>query len=243
MATKIYLPHSTAGAAAVSPTFGAGWHRNSDADRVRCFPFKSGTAMTSKNVITSTGETVSFCLARQYVSDPMKAMTLSGTITGQIRCLESNAGLNATIAIRIAICNEDGSNVREVLAIAASDNTAATPPEMATSLTNRQLQDAAEATTINLTSTTVNEKDRLIIEVGMRESNTTANRNADLSLGDDSATDLPADNTTTAANNPFVTFSATIVFRDLAWRGTYDDQTYETPQRVDYGPRPGRVQI
>lgn len=242
MSTRMYLPHSTAGAAAVSPTFGAGWHRTADADRIRFGPAKMATAMTSRTVNTSTVELVSFCMARQYVSDPMKAMSLSGSITGQIRALESNSNLNATIAIRIAICNEDGSNVREVLAVTAADTTT-TPPELATTLTNRQLQDSAENTTVPITTTTVNEKDRLILEIGIRESNTTANRSADLSMGDDSGSDLAVDNTTTTANNPWIQFSANIVFRDIGWQGDYPDEVFEKPQVVDYGERPGRIVV
>ena len=234
MATRIYLGNLVSGAG-LSPTFGAGWHRNADADRRFCGPKKFGTAMASKNVITSTAETVSFCLNRQYLSDPMVAMTLSGTLKGQLRALESNAGLNATSAIRVAICNEDGTNIREVVAIAASDLTTSTPPEYATSLTNRRFQNSAESASISLTSTTVNEKDRLILEIGIRESNTTANRNADQSFGDDSATDLAEDDTTTTADNPWIEFTANIVFRSVSWQPNYPPVVWEKPEANAYG--------
>lgn len=234
MATRLYFGNGKTHS--FTPTFGAGWHRTTDADRRMFYPFKQASAMANRNIITSSGEAVSFCMGRQYLSDPMKEMTLSGTAKGQVRGIESNGGLNATVAVRIAKCATDGSGVVEILAIAASDNTAATPPEFPTaSLTNRQLQDAAESASLTLASTTINNGDRLIVELGIRESNTTANRNADLSLGDDSATDLAEDNTTTTANNPWIEFSATIVFMNMEWLSGYPDKIDEQMLSAAYG--------
>lgn len=223
----------------IQPAFGSGWHRTADAVRRRIYTFKTSMAMANQNIITSTAETVSFCLGVQYISDPLAATTLSGTIKGQCRCQESNAGLNATIAIRVAKCAIDGTSITEILAIAASDNTAATPPEFATSLTNRKLMDSAESASISLTSTGINAGDRLIIELGMRESNTTASRNSDLSLGDDSANDLAEDETTTTANNPWVEFSQTLTFLTVDnWQPNFADQIRVEDEVVDYSRRP-----
>ena len=64
---------------------------------------------------------------RQYIVGPLAAQTVSGTLTGVIRGLESNANLNATVAINVRQVGSTGTHVNDLLAVAASDNTGAAP--------------------------------------------------------------------------------------------------------------------
>jgi hypothetical protein len=167
--------------------------------------------MANKDVYALSGSAAETICNRQFVSEMLSAQTISGTIKGQIRCYESNVGVNATTAVHIRVCNEDGSIIRgTVLPISASDATT-TPPEFSTTLTNRRFQDAGELFAIVLTGLAVQERDRLIIELGFREVGTTTTRYMRHSYGDNSGTDLPENNTTTTANNPWIEFNNTIL--------------------------------
>jgi hypothetical protein len=211
-ATLFYLPST--GAAEVSPAFGS-WTAGgtASADRIRCLTGNISSVMTSKQVSTLGGAAAEYILCRQYVSNPIAAQTISGTIKGQVCCRESNAAANATVAVSIRIVSNDGATERgTLLAISASDNTAATPPEMATSLTNRRLQNVNESASLALTNQTAQNGDRIVIELGFREVYGNTNRNIQLSLGDDSASNLPENDTDVNTYNPWIEFSQTIIF-------------------------------
>lgn len=166
-----------------------------------------GTSATK----TSTGTNPEAHLVIQAVGPPLAAQTISGNIKGQFKCAESAAQGNYTIAVRIFVVSNDGSTVRgTLLSISASDNTAATPPEFATTATNRQLQDVAEATSIALSSLAIQEGDRLVIEIGAIDRDA-GSRTCTISFGNVSnTTDLPEDNTSTAFSCPWVEFNSDI---------------------------------
>lgn len=215
MATRFYLQNSIA--ADISPAFSTEWTGTTSADRLWCDTEKCRTAMANKTVTMLGGSGAEFELARMYVSDPLQEQDISGTVKGQIRCVESLTTNNATVAITIRLVDgNDGANLKTLLALTASDDTTATPPEFATSLTNRKLQDASESASLTLTAAYVPEGSRLVIELGVREVATAGT--ASLNFGDDSATDLAEDNTTTTANNPWIEFSQTLVFNNSGWK-------------------------
>lgn len=67
--------------------------------------------------------------------------------------------------------------------------------------------------TATSSSLTVEAGDRIIIEIGTGGNpNTGATHSSTISYGDDSGTDLPENDTETAANNPWVEFPNTITF-------------------------------
>lgn len=169
----------------------------------------TGSAMTTKTEATGTTNPTLRAMFR-WVFGPLKAQTISGTVKGNMRGSESNAGANATPALAIKIIKPDGTDRAILLAPVASDS-ATSGHEYTTSLTNMTFQDAAESASISLTSGNASEGDYLVIEVGFRSATSTS-RNISQSYGNDSATDLPEDTSTTAANNPWVEFSANISF-------------------------------
>lgn len=202
MATRIYLPST--GAAPVSPAFGSSggsaWGQTTSADRLRGVTTKIASAMASKT--TANSGVVQTILNRQYVIGPLAGSTISGTFKGQLRGSESNAGMDATCAIAIRVVKPDLSDRGVCLAITAptlSGN------EYTTSLVNRNT-----LVSTAITSVVASTGDYLVIEIGAKQNAVSANRSVSQSFGDDSGTDLPEDQTTTAANNPWIEFSATI---------------------------------
>jgi hypothetical protein len=113
MATRIYLPST--GAAAVSPTYDAAWEKSSEANRLTCVTNKISSSFANKtsseNVTTSPYDV----LTRQYVSKPLAAQTISGTVKGQIKCQESASAADFCRALVIRIVSSDGNTVRGTL--------------------------------------------------------------------------------------------------------------------------------
>jgi hypothetical protein len=217
--TRFYFPST--GAADLSPTYSTSWHKTSNAQSSLALVTSkiSSAFTTSASIITDTTSGARYMLARQYVSAPLAAQTIpAGTIKGQMKALESSTGLNATFAFNVSVCDSSGAITQTVLDIQASDATT-TPPEFAAALTNRRFQNSAEATSINYDLLTVNQGDRLVIEIGYRKSNITASRYATFRYGDNSATDLGENNTDTADYCPWLEFNHPIVF--LAWQVYY----------------------
>jgi hypothetical protein len=211
--TRFYLPSS--GTPDISPAFNTtSWPTVSEADRIDAVTTRISSTMTSKAGVGNAATTRQ--LLRQYISAGLAAQTISGTIKGQVRIASNvtNVGVCA-LAVRIAKCSSDGSGVTEILAATQSAvaEIEIPPASNGTTLTNRRLETSPNNTfSLALTSTTVSAGDRLIIELGYKDNTTNTGRYGLLSFGDDSATDLPEDETTTAANNPWVEFSGDISF-------------------------------
>ena len=230
MPTRFYLP-ATSAAPAISPAV-TGWTLSaSNFARVRAVTAKTATALADQaytSTSTSIGATSCF---KQYVYGPLGAQTISGTLTGVIRGLESNATHNATVAICVRRVNSAGVHQANVLAVSASDATT-TPPEFGTTASTRRFQDAAEAVTLALTSTVFSQGDYLVIEIGARKGDTAVNRSVTLRFGDSAATDFAHTDALTTDLNPWVEVSGTIsllVYKNLTgtaagastadWRG------------------------
>lgn len=217
MPTRLYLPVS--GAPPVDPPVGTGWTIPSTGNppyRTTCGTAKTNTALTDYAVTGTTNVAVQHVLCRQFVTPPLAAQTISGTLSGVVRGLESNAGLNATIAVCVRRVNgTTGTHISDLIAVTASDATT-TPPEFGTAAATRRLQDAAEATAIPITSTAVSAGDRLVIEIGFRKNNTTASRSCTLRFGDAAATDFALSDGLTTDLNPWVEFSGTVTFQQAS---------------------------
>ncbi|MDP9203647.1 MAG: hypothetical protein M3P26_17220 [Gemmatimonadota bacterium] len=203
MATRIYFPST--GAADITPALGA-WDETAGAGAsLKSVTTKISSAMASVTVAKGTGATRA--LVRRYVLDSqLAAQTISaGTITGQIRALESAINDNLDlVSIRITVVSSDGGTLRGTI-LALGDYAAVL--EFGTVLTNRTIADG-DATT----SVTAQAGDRLVIEIGIKNSTVGTSVSGDLSFGDNSGTDLAVDTTTTAANNPWIELSNTITF-------------------------------
>ena len=190
MATRFYLPST--GAAAVSPAYGS-WADDPNS-RLALVRTKISSAMTDQSASAGAGT----CGARQYVSEPLAAQTISGTVKCYIRCRELDAGDNCTSRLLIRVCNNAGTAYTGTLLSLAHYGTSA---EFNTSLRN-----IAFANGDTLSSLAINEGDRLVVELG--NNNEGANETTRLNFGDNSGTDLGENETETTANNPWIEFSA-----------------------------------
>jgi hypothetical protein len=209
--TRFYLPSS--GAADITVTPSASWTGSTGYSALKAVRTKIASAMASHSYTNVNTAGTKYYLHHQYISEPLKQQTISGAIKGQIRCSESNAGLNATLAVCIRVVSPDGATVRGTLTdIVASDLINADPSEFATSLKNRKIENSSEQASIALTSVTARDGDRIVMEFGIRRTGTTTTWTSALSFGDDNATDLPENMTTTTANNPWLEFDSNLSF-------------------------------
>src|ERR1035437_3274855 len=132
--TRWYLPST--GAAAVNPANDS-WTRTagmgSDLAAVRTRISSSMATVTSTKTSANPGS----ALIRQYVTEPLAAQTITGNVSGQMRCIESNGALSACVAVSVRAVSNDGTTVRSGgLAISASD-LYTTTSEMYTGLMQR----------------------------------------------------------------------------------------------------------
>jgi len=186
MATRLYYPST--GAAAVSPAFDA-WSNTAIADRIAAVRTKITSAMTNKSHTLGQADV----LLRQYVSEPMAAQTISGTVKCYVRGLSDTEKIS-TLSIRV--CNNAGTAFTGTL---LALNHYGNNTNFATSLKNNIFANGDA-----LSSLAINANDRLVIELGTRK---VSGSNGTLNFGDDSGTDLPENETETAAYNPWIEFS------------------------------------
>jgi len=167
---------------------------------------KIGSSPVNFAAITQTATDDYDTLALQFVSDPISAQTITGTIKGQIKCLESSALANFSYAIVVKVVSGDGSTVRGTLYTDFSDTGAEFDDA---TRTNRKFPAAGSA----LGSVVAQAGDRIVIEIGARKNGTNASsRTATLTVGDSVASDLPEDEVETGVLNPWIEFSQTIKF-------------------------------
>lgn len=213
MARRFYFPST--GAAAVSPTFGGGaspgWGTTTGADRLEAVTTKISSSMTNKASDGTINNQGLSPLVRQYVSKPIGAQTITGTIKGQARALESSTSNNQMARLLVYVVSGDGATVRGILYNGADTQQGSNPAsEFNTALRNAKFPWASE-TPWNLTSVTAQNGDRIVFEWGANKENFSATgRTVTINFGDNSGTDLAEDETTTTANNPWVEFSQTI---------------------------------
>ena len=218
MATKLYLNQA---APAVSPTYSSSWNVAPAYTRRAASPTKDNTATASGTItMNSTGGTV-YMGFTQWVYGPVGKQTLTGTLTGQMMCDESNAAANSTLAVTVTVMYYDTSwHVRGTpVALQAPLYSAGTPPEFAvgSTLTNRQIRNSSNAVGIALSPVNILDGDYICIEMGIAKNCTTTSYTATMAIQATTAgSDLPADDTTTTANNPWFNFSNTIVTKTLS---------------------------
>lgn len=167
--------------------------------------------MTGKTFTALTGGGAQYILNRQYVTGPLNAGTLSGTIKGQVR--GGDGSPQATLAVSIRVVSNDGTVERGTALAPVGSAGTTQPPRFAglgipSQSLNRRMRDGSDNTDIALNTISVQSGDRLVIEIGARETTTLAVSGV-IVYGDNNATDLPEaeDNTTTTPLNPWIEFS------------------------------------
>jgi len=208
MSSRFYLPSS--GAAAVSPTDLTGWDETDGQSSLQTDVVKTNTAMTTGSLLswTTYGNKQ---LARQFVSKPLSAQTISGTIKGQICCGSNNALNSKRTVFRVIVVSNDGATTRGTLLginIYSLTNFLVLP-------VNKYLAPSGTA----ISSLTIQDGDRLVFQVGFTNtvnSNVTK-LNGNNEYGDNQTTDLPEDETDSnyTTKNPWIELSMDITFQGM----------------------------
>jgi len=200
MASRLYFSSAT-----TSPldalAFDSGWDATTGAQRRKLLSAKDGadTIADGPSITWNAGEEV---LCRQYVSDQIGATTIDGTVKCQIRCIESASNDAARSRLCIKVVSEDGSVVRGTLFAVATYGPA-------TNMSAAGLRNKTFADGDTVTSVAAENGDRIVVEVGYSDASGTT-PGATSSFGSSAASDMPEDETTVTALNPWIEFSNTL---------------------------------
>lgn len=217
MATRFYL--SSTATPSVSPPFFGTWTRTTEGDRRVMSTAKDASAMADKTVWAGGSAAADeSALTRQYVSAEMAAgvaFNTADTFKLQVRCKESGTDDNVgRVLLGIKVYASDGTTLRATLL--AVDFYGPTINEWATSLTNRQGWHPSFSLDVGYTTVA---GDILVIEVGAKAGIGGvggATVTGTMSFGADHASDLPENETTTTANNPWFEISRDITFQSAS---------------------------
>jgi hypothetical protein len=214
MATRFYLPST--GTAGASPTVCADWDYSVSA-------FIRRATVTTK--ISSAFSTISldgnsdsndtdYCYV-QWVSAPIAAQTISAqTVDWVVSLFEENARANQYLAICIRVVSGDGNTVRGTVVALTRDNT-----ELATSQSSRY--HSATSSSVSASA-----GDRIVIEIGTGGNPEVGaggdSHDADVRIGDNSATDFGESGSETSDYCGWVEFANTITFGAAAYTLTCD---------------------
>lgn len=203
MATRFYLPRN--GAAPVTVAADAAWQ---DAASVIERPALTAKSATSGAVITAGGGGAGAqnVLCGRFVSGVIKAQTITGTVKGQVMCLENDGAINARSQLVIRVVSEDGLTIRGVLVAA---HAAALSSEWAAGLRNRKAPLAA-LSPFAVTPVVTQSGDRIVVEIGALAGDNGIDT-IEMSFSDNQGADLPEDETSgIAAGDPWIEFSQTV---------------------------------
>jgi hypothetical protein len=205
MATRIYFPSNIP--AFCSPAFQAEWDLTGQAQRKGCWPQKQNSGFLNNGPWSYTTGSLKDGLAYQFISPPLLAQTITGTVKGQFRTSEYSSADDMCRAVVIKVVSGDGAALRGVL---LAHFPGALVSEYATSFVNRSFPPLS-----TMTEVTCQLGDRLVFELGSRSFATSGSyNNGKIEIGDNSADDLPEDETATNQYCPWIEFSA-----DLQWQG------------------------
>lgn len=211
MPTRFYLPIDTT-APAITPTPHAEWDNIASFSRYRMTTVQRGiTAITTASVTDSTATADRDVLMAQYVSRPLKAQTIAGTVKGRVRALENNANNNLRSQCIIWIAAPDGST-RHVLY--AGDTTTGTGnPTSEWNAATAQNRQMPRGSSQSLTSGDAEDGDYLVVEIGYRK-HAAASTQGTIRLGDTntgSPYDLAEDESGSSDYNPWIEFSQELI--------------------------------
>jgi hypothetical protein len=208
MATRFYFPLTEA--AAVSPTIsGTDWG-HIEATPIRCrLLITTPDASTLTDVANAPDSADHIAdvnsLHRQYVSDPLGAQQLSGTVKAQLQASELHVSNNLQLTIKIYVVDQAGTTQKETLLAITRRGTEAT-----TAMRNTSFASIAIATV------DIEVNDRIVVEVGLGGLPTsgggTNRHNGSLRWGGTATGGDLAENETEAGTTfrPWIEFSDTI---------------------------------
>lgn len=211
MATRFYFPNL---AYYPSTGFDGYWESAvAGAAETKLSLYKRGTVFGSVAIAETNASSTYDVAIIQGISDQLaEDCIISGTVKGIFLCSESNANANFRSQMLIKVVSENLATVRGYLLF--HDASALSNEWQLTTLTNRKfpLNWSGSGTTLNNVQAFAG--DRIVIELGYRAHNAvTTSYTGTIRIGDNAASDLAEDETSTTENAPWVEFSQTLLFR------------------------------
>lgn len=201
MPTRLYLSRLTSAPAA--PAF-AGWGDSSLAVSKKLLQAKDAAESLATVVFNTDGSTGA---GGQFVSDPLTAQTISGSVKAYARIRDASVGGLAFTNFYVSVVSGDGGTVRGVLLSLGS---------YGSGLPLAALMNRAFADGDSVSAVAAEAGDRLVVEFGANDANAGTFQ---LNYGAPTGSDLPEDEITTTALTPWVEFSGAIGFQSVSASG------------------------
>lgn len=213
--TRFYLP--TSGTTTITPAFDSAWDDTSSVTRRPANTTKGTSAFAEvSDTETSTSNTWDVALG-QFISDPLVAQTIAGTVYGVIRAREDNASANARSQMVVRVVSSDGATVRGTLL--AQNNTTTNINEWVVTTTATSARNAyfpVGSTGAAVTPVTVQNGDRIVIEVGGRAVNTASTTYTLAMRFGENASDAALNESATTEAAPWIELSYPVEFAAAA---------------------------
>jgi hypothetical protein len=212
MATRFYLPSANT-TPAYTPT-PRGWNNTANAGAAQETDItKAGDSdQAYVQISCNTTSGLQYHLARQFVSKPLAAQTISGTLTASIKCYESGNSANSCLSIGVYLIDSSGAYKSTLISPNQCTDSMASPREFTTAAGSRRLYNTSETLGIAYGSTSIAAGDRLVIEVGFVETATSASYYSRIYFGDGETADLSYAEADTGVENGWVEFTSDISF-------------------------------
>lgn len=210
MATRFHLPPSGVGTAVVSPAFDAGWEQTATNFRAPLYR-QTGQSTVAGGAGTGFNRTVPITttqdiLCAQWVSDPMRAQQIIGTVSVVLGATESATTANVTFAVVIRVVSNNGATFRGTLLSSYGSGT----EFVVGTTTSVGLIGAA------LTPVTCQTGDRLVIELGGTATAPTAATTYQMIFGINTLTDMAQTlGVSSPAGNANIEFSQNLFVEDF----------------------------
>lgn len=212
MSTRLYFPSTAGQPPGFACAIAAGWevHASVDAGLGKGQLVSAKTA-TGVDVLTEANSGVAGedSILLQYVSAPLAAGEISGTVKGQMLCGEEDPDMDACAQLGIRVVSGDGGTVRGTL-LALHAEALSSEWRSPAGVMNRKFPLAA-LSPATLTAVTAQAGDRIVIEAGFRALGL-AVLDGHIRVSDDGS-DLPENETSTSAADPWIEFSQTLAFQ------------------------------
>jgi len=217
MATRFYFTTQN-GISIPFVTLDASWEGTNPGFRAGLSSRRQGSFFYETNFGETSTSTTYDAEVWQFVSKPLAAQTITGTVKAIMRCKESNAAADMRSQMVIRVVSGDGGTVRGTLL--AHDTSALSNEWDATALTNRKFPLNWSGAGATLTSVAAQAGDRIVVEVGYRAHNSSGTQYYGyIEAGDAASTDCAENETDTLQYNPWVKFSQNLLFLDALSRG------------------------
>jgi len=140
-----------------------------------------------------------------FICKKLKESRQLQSIKWQARANEDNADANLYLSLCIRVCSNDGTTIRGTILSLTRDDVEFD----STTYVNRQFTATSDSGDIN-----AQEGDRIVIEIGQGGDPVGGGSHNDgaVGVGDNASTDLPENDTETAAYNPWVELADTLDF-------------------------------